>query len=112
MFGQELKKIWKKERLLLIALIVFAYTSTFLLPQIRSVTVTHDGEDVFGTRTGITRDWLSRYGEDITPQEFEKSNNVIHKAFPQGRLSFPQNPILRKIMCLLMTIIFPICKTP
>ena len=85
MFGQELKKIWKKERLLLIALIVFAYTSTFLLPQIRSVTVTHDGEDAFGTRTGITRDWLSRYGEDITPQEFEKIKQCYSQSLSAGQ---------------------------
>ncbi len=90
MFILELKKIWKKERILWIALLMFAFTATFLLPRLHAVTVTQEGEYAFGTRTEITRDWISRYGEEITSQEFEQI----------------------KLRYLLMTIILPICRMP
>ncbi len=85
MFIPELKKIWKKERILLIALIVFVFTAMFLLPQIRFVTVTHEGEDAFGTRTEITRDWILRYGEEITPQEFEQIEQRYAESLSAGQ---------------------------
>ena len=92
MFIQELKKIWKKEHILLILLIVFAFTATFLLPRLRSVMVTHEGEDAFGTRIEITRVWISRYGEEITPQEFEQIKQRYAESLSAGQAVISTEP--------------------
>ncbi len=92
MFVQELKKIWTKERILLIAVIVSAFTATFLLPRLRAVTVTQEGEDAFGTRTEITRDWLIRYGEEITPQEFEQIKQRYSESLSAGQAVISTEP--------------------
>ena len=55
------------------------------MPQIRSVTVTHEGEDAFGTGTDIARDWISRYGAEIAPQEFEQIKQRYAESLSAGQ---------------------------
>ena len=90
MFIEELRKIWRKERILLIAIVMFVFTATFLLPQIQLVT--HGEEDASFVRFGIVRDWISRYGEQITPQEFEKIKQEYSESLSAGQAVISTEP--------------------
>ncbi len=83
MFVWELKKIWRKERILLIIVVVFTITLTFLLPNIRLVT--HKGEDAFAVNVEIVKDWISQYGEQISELEYEKIRQTFWENLSKGQ---------------------------
>lgn len=67
MYREELKKIWKKETVMLIVLISAVYFFTLLLPPLRMLD--HE-DDSLAMERAIAEEWMAEYGSDIDPEEY------------------------------------------
>ncbi len=92
MFVWELRKVWTKEHILLIAAVTLLFSLTFLVPPIRSVTVTEEGEEIFSARMGIIKEWLNKYDTQITPQEFEEIKRIYDERLSDGQAVISTQP--------------------
>ena len=90
MFLQELKKIWKKERIALFIIIVVLFSVTFLLPQIKFLK--RGEKDSAGVSVALTKECVTQYGEQITAQEYEEVRQHYFDALSEGQSIIATEP--------------------
>lgn len=90
MFFQELKKIWKKERIILFIIIMVIFSVTFLFPQINFVK--RGEEDSAGVSIALAKEWVVQYGEQITSQEYEEIRQHYFETLSTGQSIIATEP--------------------
>ena len=90
MFFQELKKIWKKERIVLYMMIIVIFSGTFLLPQIKFLK--RGEEDSAGVSVALAKECVMQYGEQITAQEYEEIRQHYFDTLSEGQSIIATEP--------------------
>lgn len=90
MFLQELKKIWKKERIALYMIIMVLFSVTFLLPQLKFLK--RGEEDSAGVSAALAKECVTQYGEQITAKEYEEIRQHYFDTLSEGQSIIAMEP--------------------